>query len=324
MYCLAVPKRFLTWPLPELIGRVSAVRVLLVNLGTTAAPTEEAVRTFLQEFLSDPMVVDYPRWLWRPILDKILRTRPARVAEQYRAIWSDEGSPLETGTRRICDGLAKKLQSEVRFVYRYGNPSLREALEFSGELRIVPLFPQRTGATTGTIEALVLDAGVTNPIRQIAPDAPGYIEALADGFLRAASASAPEHLVVSFHGIPLRYDRREGRRYRRDCETTHRALLSQLGWDDARATLSYQSRFGPEPWVGPNSAAVLRSLPQYGVKNVAVMTPGFVTDGLETLEEIGIRGKKIFEEAGGERFLLVPCVENHPAFVDALADLVSD
>ena len=189
------------------------------------------------------MVVDYPRWLWRPILAKILRTRPARVAEQYRAIWTDEGSPLETGTRRICDGLAEKLESEVRFVYRYGSPSLREALAFSGELRIVPLFPQRTGATTGTIEALVRDAGVTDPIRQIAPDDPGYIEALADGFLRAVGARAPEHLVMSFHGIPVRYDRKEGRRYRRDCETTHRALLSRLGWDGGRATLSYQSRF---------------------------------------------------------------------------------
>ncbi len=284
------------------------------------------MRAFLDEFLSDPMVVDYPRWLWRPILARILRTRPARVAEQYRAIWTDEGSPLETGTRRICDGLAKKLEleSEVRFVYRYGSPSLGEALAFSGELRIVPLFPQRTGATTGTIEALVRDAGVTNPILQLAPDAAGYIEALADGFRRAAGASPPEHLVVSFHGIPVRYDRKEGSRYRRDCETTHRALLSRLGWDGARATLSYQSRFGPEPWVGPNTAAVLAALARNGVKSLAVMTPGFVTDGLETLEEIGIRGKKVFEEAGGERFVLIPCVENHPAFVDALADLVGD
>ena len=299
-------------------------RVLLVNLGTTAAPTEEAVRAFLEEFLSDPMVVDYPRWLWRPILTQILRTRPARVAEQYRAIWTNEGSPLESGTKRICDGLAEKLESEVRFVYRYGSPSLREALAFSGELRIVPLFPQRTGATTGTIEGLVRDAGVMDPIRRIAPDDPGYIEALADGFLRAASASAPDHLVVSFHGIPVRYDRKEGRRYRRDCETTHRALLSRLGWDGARATLSYQSRFGPEPWVGPNTAAVLAELPRSGAKSLAVMTPGFVTDGLETLEEIGIRGKQVFEQAGGECFVLVPCVENHPAFVDALAELVGD
>ncbi len=299
-------------------------RVLLVNLGTTAAPTEEAVRAFLEEFLSDPMVVDYPRWLWRPILTQILRTRPARVAEQYRAIWTNEGSPLDSGTKRICDGLAEKLESEVRFVYRYGSPSLREALAFSGELRIVPLFPQRTGATTGTIEGLVRDAGVMDPIRQIAPDDPGYIEALADGFLRVASASAPDHLVVSFHGIPVRYDRKEGRRYRRDCETTHRALLSRLGWDGARATLSYQSRFGPEPWVGPNTAAVLRELPRSGAKSLAVMTPGFVTDGLETLEEIGIRGKQVFEQAGGECFVLVPCVENHPAFVDALAELVGD
>jgi protoporphyrin/coproporphyrin ferrochelatase len=296
--------------------------VVLVNLGTTEAPEPEAVRRFLAEFLSDPMVVDYPRRLWKPILARILRSRPERVAEQYRSIWHEDGSPLESGTRRIATALSELLGEEtaVSVAYRYGEPSLASALEAGGGV-VIPLFPQRTGSTTGTIEAVVGDRAA---VRFIMPDDSGYIEAQADLFEGAVAESPPEHFVVSFHGIPVRYDRAEGRRYRGDCEATFGALLKRLDWPKKMATLSYQSRFGPEPWIGPRTARVLAQLGRYGIRAVAVATPGFVTEGLETAEEIGIRGKTTFLDAGGERFQRIPCVEHHPAFVASLAKLVRE
>lgn len=308
-------------------------RILLVNLGTTRAPDATAVRDFLSEFLADPMVVDYPRWLWRPILRRILRSRPAKVAEQYRQIWTDKGSPLATGTHHLANALDSLLDGavDVRPVYRYGEPSLRTALEESRSdairrIDVVPLFPQRTGSTTGTIECLVrrladeLDLADRVTLHRIAPDDPGYVSALADTCRRGLGGPRQaEHLVVSFHGIPKRYDRREGRVYGKDCTRTYKALLRRLAWAEERATLSYQSRFGPEPWIGPNTADVVRRLPKQGVRSVAVLTPGFLTEGLETLEEIGIRGRALFEVAGGVHFARLPCVEAHPMFVTSLA-----
>jgi ferrochelatase len=291
--------------------------VVLVNLGTTTAPEPEAVRAFLSEFLSDPMVVDYPGWLWRPILRRILRSRPHRVAEQYRSIWTAEGSPLVSGSRRIASALASVLGREVRLAYRYGQPSVAESLE--DRPLVIPLVPQRTGSTTGTIEALI---GERAPLSLLAPDAPGYIEAQAELFRRAVGDDPPQHFLVSFHGIPVRYDRSEGGLYRRDCEATYAALLDQLDWPRAKANLAFQSRFGPEPWIGPSTAKTLERLARSGVRSLAVATPGFVTEGLETAEEIGLRGKKTFLEAGGQRFVRVPCVEAHPVFIEALAELV--
>lgn len=299
--------------------------VLLVNLGTAAAPTPEAVREFLHEFLSDPLVVDYPAWLWRPILRRILRSRPAKVAELYRSIWHDEGSPLDRGTRRIAASLAEATGREVAVAYRYGAPSLRGALERvpRGTL-VVPLFPQRTSSTTGTIERVVEEvAPERSSVLRIPPDDPGYVAAQAELVAEKASDGPPEHLVVSFHGIPVRYDRSERGLYRRDCQATFEALLKRMSWPETRATLSFQSRFGPEPWLRPATAAVLERLGRRGVRSVAVATPGFLTEGLETAEEIGIRGRETFLEAGGTSFTRIPVVEAHPAFVESLVRLVS-
>jgi ferrochelatase len=295
--------------------------VLLVNLGTTRAPEPAAVREFLAEFLSDPDVVDYPGWLWRPILSRILRSRPEKVAELYRTIWTEEGSPLVSGTELIAAILASLVPGGVSAAYRYGAPSLRERAAAAAPVVLVPLFPQRTCSTTGSIERAVEGlSGVE--IRRIAPDDPGYVEAMADRFRETAGAEMPEHLLVSFHGIPVRYDRRERGLYRADCERTFRALLKSIGWPEERATLAYQSRFGPEPWLKPATASVFSRLGRSGVKSLAVATPGFLTEGLETLEEIGIRGREAFLSAGGERFLRVPAVEAHPRFVASLAALV--
>ena len=318
---------------------MSTRRVIVANLGTVSAPEPEAVRVFLEQFLGDPMVVDYPRWLWMPFLrGVILRSRPRRVAEHYRSIWTPQGSPLAVGTRRIVTGLTAAAEGRflARMAYRYGRPSLRDEIhdaagDGAAQIVVVPLFPQRTMSTTGTIEELTrgigreLDGAARLRVWHIPPDDSGYIDALADRWARALAEgdATPQHLIISFHGIPVRHDRTERRRYRGDCERTAHAFLERIQWPAENATIAYQSRFGPEPWVGPPTEAILKRLPRTGVRIVAVLTPGFLTEGLETLEEIGIGARHTFLEAGGEHYLRVPCVEDHPAFVRSLADSVA-
>ncbi len=311
--------------------------LLLVNLGTPEAATPTAVRAFLAEFLGDPAVVDLPRWIWLPILHGIvLRTRPKRVAEQYASIWTVEGSPLRVSTERIVAELRARAAGRfgVSAAYRYGQPSLETAMrrlaqEGAGPVVVVPLFPQRTDATTGTAfrsarEAASL-AGIADHVveRPIDPADAGYVAAMAARWRDAiaGAAEAPEHLVMSFHGLPVRYDRREEHAYVRDCEATARALLAAIAWPPERTTFAFQSKFGSEPWLTPSTADVLDALPRRDIRRVAVVTPGFLTDGLETVEEIGIRGRETFLAAGGTDFLRVGGVEHHPAFLDSLVSL---
>jgi ferrochelatase len=311
--------------------------LLLVNLGTPTAATPAAVRSFLEEFLSDPSVVDYPRWLWQPILRGfILRSRPKAVAEQYASIWTSEGSPLRVATERSAALVRARAADRfgVSTAYRYGEPSIdreigRLAREHDGPIVISPLFPQRTDSTTGTAfdraRAAAMRAGVRHRLVEslLAPSDAGYVAALASRWRGALQGLGwePEHVVVSFHGIPRRYDRNEGGVYRRDCEETTRAFLGAIDWSAARTTLAYQSQFGPERWIGPSTAQVLESLPRRGIRRVAVITPGFVTDGLETIEEIGERGRESFLRAGGVGFVRIGAVESEDAFVDALCAL---
>jgi ferrochelatase len=309
--------------------------VLVANLGTPRAATAEDVREFLREFLSDPLVVDYPRLLWRPLLEHvILRRRPARVAEMYRSILAhDGGMPLARGTEAIAGALAASLgpRFEVRPAYRYGTPAVAEqvtaAVRTGRNVSVVPLFPQRTSSSSETIVASVaLTAKSAAPaaqvrIARIPADEPGYVEALAD---RVRAAGRFRHLVISFHGIPRRYDRRENGRYRTDCEATAGALAMALGLSASDATLCYQSRFGPEPWLGPTTFDTLVSLAKRGARDVAVVTPGFLTEGLETLEEIGVRGREMFVAAGGQGFTRVPAVCDHPAFIASLAGRIRE
>jgi ferrochelatase len=307
-------------------------QVILVNLGTPSAPQAQAVRSFLADLLSDPRLVDYPRWLWLPILRTlILRTRPPRVAELYRAIWGPDGSPLDVGTRKLAAGLSATLGGgcRVAHAYRHGQPSVHATLAAAattdGAIVVVPLFPQRTGSTTGTIDDAVRGAArelaltTRLTLAPVAPDDAGYVEALAERWRTATTPDGVDHLVVSFHAIPTRVDRREKGLYRLHCEATFEALLEHLGWSRGDATICYQSRFGPEPWLQPTTSRVLRELPARGASRVAVFTPGFLTEGLETLEEIGVRGRATFLAAGGTAFVRVPAVEDHPAFVGSLA-----
>ena len=313
--------------------------VIPINLGTPREPSAEAVRTFLAEFLSDPAVVDFPAWLWRPILHGIiLKSRPRRVADLYREIWTVEGSPLEVGTRRIAARLGELLDphTEVRWAYRYGRPSLASCLQegrgFEGaEVVILPLYAQRTSSTTGTVvdeaRAVANRLGFADRLRValLAPEDRGYVEANAACLLAALQGESwePQHLLLSFHGIPARYDRREGEQYSRDCARTAEAIIKNLGWEPERATLCYQSKFGPERWLTPATADLLERLPAKGVRRLAVMTPGFLTEGLETIEEIGIRGRESFLAAGGTHFLRVPTTSDHPAILESLVRLAA-
>lgn len=314
--------------------------LVLVNLGTPRAATPAAVREFLAEFLSDPAVVDWPSWIWQPVLRGIvLRRRPARVAEQYESIWSAAGSPLRVETEGIAAAVRARAggRFQVSTAYRYGEPSLDTVLrrlgrESAGRVIVAPLFPQRTDATTGTAFRRAREAAARSGIahrlveRLMQPDDQGYVAAMAAQWhsgLRIAGRDV-QHVVVSFHGIPVRYDRREGGTYTRDCEATTSAFLRAIGWPRERATLAYQSKFGPEPWLEPATAGLLEELPRKGVRSVAVITPGFVTEGLETIEEIGIRGRESFLEAGGEHFIRIGSVAAEPAFLDAVAALAAD
>lgn len=311
--------------------------LLLVNLGTPTEPTPEAVREFLDEFLSDPAVVDLPRWFWLPVLKGIiLRTRPKRVAAAYRSVWADAGSPLRVGTERMASAVRRHAPDSltVSVAYRYGEPSIESELRrlasaHQGRIVVVPLFPQRTDATTGTIVTLMREAavrvGVASRVEaRFLPAADdGYIASLGARWFEALDGAAhpPEHLVVSFHGIPVRYNRREREQYTRDCEETTRAFLRWITWPESRTTLAYQSKFGPERWLTPATATVINELPAKGIRRVGVIMPGFVTDGLETLEEIGIRAREEFEANGGEHLIRVDAVEDHHAVAESLVRL---
>lgn len=311
--------------------------LVLVNLGTPAAPTPTAVRAFLREFLSDPMVVDKPGVVWKLVLNGIiLRVRPKPVARMYASIWHPDGSPLAVGTRRITRDVAA-LRGELGrtgYAFRYGAPgiegALRDALASgAGEVRVLPLFPHRTGSVTGTVEKLVGEIAERLPhgrervsMAALPPDDPDYVEALAARARDAFEARGrPEKLVVSFHGIPVRYDESEGGRYRADARATTAALLAALDWDPADARQTWQSRFGREPWLAPDTEATIVELAKAGCRSVAVTCPGFLTEGLETLEEIAERGREAWIEAGGpeDGYVYVPAVEGHPALARALA-----
>ncbi|MDQ7005873.1 MAG: ferrochelatase [Acidobacteriota bacterium] len=310
--------------------------VLLANLGTPTEPTPEAVATFLREFLSDPWVVDWPRWLWKPVLEGlVLRRRPPRVAALYRELWTDEGSPLLAGTQRLARALERRLErrATVRAVLRYGPENIeqqvrRHMAESSSPCVVLPLFAQRTGSTTGTIAGAAEAGASAAPGRlclaRLAADDPDYVAALAATFEQAVAekVAPPRHLLVSFHGVPVSHERRDGGIYARECRATFQALLERLAWPAERATLCFQSRFGPGKWLTPATEPQLVDLARRGVTRVALIAPGFLTEGLETLEELDLRAATAFRRAGGEDFLRVPALEDHPRLVAGLETAV--
>lgn len=271
------------------------------------------MKRYLAEFLSDPRVVKLPRLLWLPILHGIvLRRRPSQSAEKYAAIWTREGSPLAVNTAKQAHALRAQLQLPVEYAMRYGEPTIASSLQRlpAEDVTVVPLYPQYSESTTASV-ADKLPAGV-RMIRDF-HDHPAYIAALAANLRRhwQRHGRGPV-LVLSFHGLP----RRGGAAYEAQCRVTGRLLQEEM---QCEALVTFQSRFGYAEWLQPYTEPTLRALAAAGKKRVDVLCPGFVADCLETLEEIGIAGKRSFLRAGGSEFYLVPCLNDSPEWIAALA-----
>jgi ferrochelatase len=325
------------------------VGVLVAQLGTPEAPTARAVRPYLAQFLSDMRVVDYPPWLWQPILRGIiLRVRPARSARLYQRAWLPEGSPLLVYSQQQVAGLQARLGQGCRVVLgmRYGSPGIAAALatlEAQGIERIIvlPMFPQFSSTTTASIYDAVFTAAAGRrcplfherkrrvpTLRFIEPyyDHPLYIAALRSHLREqiAALPAPPDHFIITFHGIPKRYVE-TGDPYRAQCERTAALLADAMGWDQSQWRMCFQSRFGPEKWLEPYTDETLESLAHQGVQRPLVFSPGFVADCLETIDELGNEGRQQFVDGGGaaDQYHLAPCLNAHPAWLDAAAALVT-
>ncbi|EQB17557.1 ferrochelatase [Novosphingobium lindaniclasticum] len=318
---------------------VGEIGVLLVNLGTPDAATAPAVRRYLAEFLSDPRVVEIPAIAWKPILyGIILRTRPAKSAHAYAQVWTPQGSPLAAITRAQAARLQERLggRARVDWAMRYGNPSLPSqlrAMKDAGCERILvaPLYPQYCGATTASVMDKLgeaLGAMRAQPaIRTLPPyfDDPAYIDALEADLLRQIEALdfVPEVLLLSFHGMPQR-TADLGDPYYRHCLETSRLLSARLALrrPDLRIETSFQSRFGRAKWLEPSTEDVLAAEAKAGTRRLAVAAPGFSADCVETLEELAIRGREVFEEAGGQRIAVLACLNDGEAGMEMLEALV--
>ncbi len=315
--------------LPRRIG------LLLVNLGTPDAPTPAAVRRYLAEFLSDPRVVEIPAAVWQPILHGIvLRTRPKKSAHAYRQIWTERGSPLAFHTADTAQALAGAFGGNVLvdWAMRYGNPGIAARLRgLKGQgcehILVAPLYPQYCAATTATVfdaVAATLAEMRWQPALRMLPayhDDPDYIATLA-GCVRSQLAAldfVPERLIASFHGMPRR-TLDLGDPYHCQCRKTARLLGEALGRE---VTVTFQSRFGRAKWLEPYTEPMLAALARQGVRRVAVVTPGFSADCLETLEEIALRGRDVFLAAGGEAFAYLPCLNAQPDAISLYSRLLA-
>lgn len=309
--------------------------VLLVNLGTPDAPTTSAVKRYLKQFLSDKRVVDTPRWLWWPLLNLgILPIRSPRVAKLYASVWTDEGSPLMVFSQRQRDALAEKLDIPVALGMSYGNPSLKSAVDSLmaqgvNRLIVLPLYPQFSCSTVASVWdglsrvfAGYRSLPTVHFIRDYA-DHPAYISALKASVERSfAQHGKPDLLLASFHGIPQRFAN-EGDDYPKRCYDTFNALKAALGLSESEAMLTFQSRFGREPWLMPYTDETMQGLPAKGVKHVQVMSPGFSSDCLETLEEINEQNREFFLHAGGTRFEYIPALNDDEAHIAMMLELVN-
>lgn len=336
---------------------VRPVGVLLVQLGTPDSTAVSDVRSYLREFLSDPRVLDIPAPARALLLNAvILPFRPRRSAEQYQKIWTDEGSPLTIHTEALASQVQEALGDDYRVVYgmRYRNPALEEVvarLAAAGCDRIVvlPLFPQYASASTGSSleEALRVIGGRWN-----VPDVvtigdfyaePGFVRAVADTARPHLGGFAPDHVLFSYHGLPEKQVKKSDPTggwclqrldccdrmgtanrfcYRAQCFATTRAVASELGLQPGTYTTTFQSRLAGQKWIEPYTDVEVSDLYEAGVRRLAVLTPSFTADCLETLEEIGIRLREQWISLGGEELALVPCVNAEPAWVAAVADMI--
>ena len=316
--------------------------VLLTNLGTPDAPTKQALRPYLKQFLSDPRVVEVPRVIWWLILNGIiLNTRPKRSAEAYTEVWTERGSPLLYHLEDQVKGVEAQLRATmgeavmVRGAMRYGNPSISSVLEEMANagvqrLVVLPLYPQYGGPTTGsTFDDLADDFRARRwlpDLRFVSSyhDDPRYISAVSDSIKRHWDQHGrADKLIFSYHGMPKRY-LLNGDPYHCQCHKTTRLVAEQLALSAGEFMTTFQSRFGREEWLKPYTDETLKLLPESGTRSVQVICPGFSADCLETIEEIGIENRDYFLEAGGERYEYIPCLNAEPQHIDALVARIND
>lgn len=321
-------------------GQVPRTAILLCNLGTPDAPTPAALRRYLAEFLGDHRVVEIPKPIWWLILHGIiLRTRPAKSAAKYASIWTPEGSPLKVWTQRQAEQLQAQLQAgghavTVRYAMRYGQPSVAaqlDALKAEGVTRVLvlPAYPQYSGTTTASVfDAVYQWAGRVRTLPELRfvnhyHDDAGYISALAQQVRNHwQTHGQAEQLVMSFHGVPQR-TLTLGDPYHCECYKTARLLAEQLGLDASRFKVTFQSRFGKAKWLEPYTEPTLAQMARSGIRRVDVVCPGFTSDCLETLEEIAQEARAAFLQAGGTDFHYIPCLNDSPDWIEALARLAA-
>jgi ferrochelatase len=321
------------------------VGVLLANLGTPDNYDYWSMRRYLNEFLSDQRVIDFPAWKWQPLLQLVILTkRPFTSGANYKSIWNhDKGeSPLMTITKAQTERIAESLAARhgdavmVDFCMRYGNPSTLSKVRqmvAAGCEKIVffPLYPQYAGATTATANDQffrALMAEKAQPAARTVPeyfDHPAYVDALAQSVERAYAAMErrPDVLVASYHGMPKRY-LMEGDPYHCKCQKTSRLLRERLGWDKGEIVTTFQSVFGREEWLRPYTVEHVAALAKQGKKNIAVIAPAFSADCIETLEEIQGEIREAFEHAGGETFTYIPCLNDDAAHIEALVTVIEE
>ncbi|MGI9237582.1 MAG: ferrochelatase [Woeseiaceae bacterium] len=321
-------------------GASESVGILLVNLGTPEAPTASAVRRFLKQFLSDPRVIEYPRWLWWLILNGvILRVRPPRSAAAYRKIWTDNGSPLMLFSQEIAQNLQEKLDqrlpgsTNVALAMSYGEPSVDVAIDRllekgARQLLVLPLYPQYSGTTTASVIDAV--ARKFNRLRWVPEarfinqyhDEPGYIAALAASIREFWKENGRGTLLMfSFHGVP-RQTLLDGDPYHCQCQKTARLVAEALELGDDEWVLSFQSRVGREEWLRPYTDETVEKLAKQGKSRLDVVCPGFSTDCLETLEEIAMQNAELFLKSGGEVLHYIPALNAREDHVSFLTDLI--
>ncbi|RDT44224.1 ferrochelatase [Citrobacter freundii] len=316
--------------------RQTKTGILLANLGTPDAPTPEAVKRYLRQFLSDPRVVDTSPALWWPLLrGVILPLRAPRVAKLYQSIWMEDGSPLMVYSKAQQQALAQRLpDTPVALGMSYGSPSLESAVDellASGveHMVVLPLYPQYSCSTVAAVwdelaRILARKRGIPGVsfIRDYADDS-SYIDALAksarDSF---AQHGEPDLLLLSYHGIPQRYAD-EGDDYPQRCRDTTRELVSALGLPPQKVMMTFQSRFGREPWLTPYTDETLKMLAEKGTRHIQVMCPGFAADCLETLEEIAVQNREIFLEAGGKQYEYIPALNATPEHIEMMVKLTA-
>ncbi|HGJ5856777.1 ferrochelatase [Arsenophonus nasoniae] len=311
--------------------------VLLVNLGTPDAPTPAAVKRFLAEFLSDVRVIDISRIIWKPLLHLvILPLRSPKVAKLYRSIWTEAGSPLLSYSLQQQAALAKQLPTiPVELGMSYGSPSIADAIDKLliqqvENIIVLPLYPQYSCSTTAAVFDAIcraLKKYRTIPelhfIRSYA-NHPYYIEALKKSVeLSFAQYGKPDRLLLSYHGIPQRYAE-TGDIYPQQCELTTRLFSELINFPADKIIMTYQSRFGREPWLTPYTDVTLASLAKSGVKHVQLLCPGFSVDCLETLEEIAVQNKELFYAAGGEKYQYIPALNDSENHILLMTELIRD